>query len=578
VVGDSAEVRSEAEKLAKTICDSDRVRQLAKNPLLLTTLLLVKRWVGQLPTRRSVLYGKAIEVLLMTWNVEGYEPIDQEEAIPQLAFVAFTMMKEGVQRLSSRRLKEILILARKSMPEVLGYARHSVSEFIQRVELRSSIMILSGHEIEQGTLYPLYEFRHLTFQEYLAALAVVDGYYPVRKESDDLLSMLEPHLENEWWKEVVPLAAVLAGRKVEPLIRHLIDHIRMPYPGSVNPDYYEYNSYRILLKKCILDEIYIAPNLLEEGLERIARRADEPFQLFEIIFNKKYGELFHRIVNEAFIHLDSDRFILGDIIALIAITKINENIELRLTSQQVKNIKTLLVHENPIQRASGALAIKFILTYGSLFQENINLCVLLKPLGDLLVPLLHSNESYLHFAASWAFSWLGGKKFWTPERNPNVIARLLEIWKESSFPNVQNMAFKAISSFPLIDRASMSLPEPDAGLVNFIQLQTSFDAKDDPNKTFDESIDEMIREEASLVIAYYYNTPWNDEELAQHIAEKYENVSYIPSIIESLLKALGELGKIQLEALKKKSSRSHAIKARSKKRAKKSQKRQPKEC
>jgi predicted NACHT family NTPase len=55
VVGDSAEVRSEAEKLAKTICDSDRVRQLAKNPLLLTTLLLVKRWVGQLPTRRSVL-------------------------------------------------------------------------------------------------------------------------------------------------------------------------------------------------------------------------------------------------------------------------------------------------------------------------------------------------------------------------------------------------------------------------------------------------------------------------------------------------------------------------------------------
>jgi predicted NACHT family NTPase len=43
VVGDRQEVRVEAEKLAKTICDSDRVRQLAKNPLLLTTLLLVKR-------------------------------------------------------------------------------------------------------------------------------------------------------------------------------------------------------------------------------------------------------------------------------------------------------------------------------------------------------------------------------------------------------------------------------------------------------------------------------------------------------------------------------------------------------
>jgi hypothetical protein len=138
------------------------------------------------------------------------------------------------------------------------------------------------------------------------------------------------------------------------------------------------------------------------------------------------------------------------------------------------------------------------------------------------------------------------------------------------------MAFTAISSFPIIDRASMSLPEPDADSVNFIQLQTSFDAKDDLNKSFNESIEEKIREEASLVIAYYYNTPWNDEELARHIAEKYENDSYIPSTIESLLKALGEPGKIQLEALKKKNSRSHAIKASSKKRAKKSQKRQPK--
>jgi predicted NACHT family NTPase len=103
--------------------------------------------------------------------VEGYEPIDQEEAIPQLAFVAFTMMKEGVQRISSRRLGELLISARKQMPEVLGYVKHSVPEFIQRVELRSSLMILSGHVIEQGTLYPMYEFRHLTFQEYLAARA-----------------------------------------------------------------------------------------------------------------------------------------------------------------------------------------------------------------------------------------------------------------------------------------------------------------------------------------------------------------------------------------------------------------------
>jgi hypothetical protein len=48
-----------------------------------------------------VLYGKAIEVLLMTWNVEGHAPLDQEEVLPQLEFVAFTMMNEGEKRISS---------------------------------------------------------------------------------------------------------------------------------------------------------------------------------------------------------------------------------------------------------------------------------------------------------------------------------------------------------------------------------------------------------------------------------------------------------------------------------------------
>jgi predicted NACHT family NTPase len=84
VVGDRPDVVAEAEALAATIVANDRIRQLAVNPLLLTTLLLVKRWVGQLPTRRSVLYGKAVEVLLMTWNVEGHDPIEQDEALPQL--------------------------------------------------------------------------------------------------------------------------------------------------------------------------------------------------------------------------------------------------------------------------------------------------------------------------------------------------------------------------------------------------------------------------------------------------------------------------------------------------------------
>lgn len=74
--------------------------------------------------------------------------------------------------------------ARRQMPELLGYSRISVNEFISRVEERSSLLSLSGHIIEDGQLRATYEFKHLTFQEYLAALAAAQGYYPNRQEHE----------------------------------------------------------------------------------------------------------------------------------------------------------------------------------------------------------------------------------------------------------------------------------------------------------------------------------------------------------------------------------------------------------
>ena len=571
VVGDSAEVRSEAEKLAKTICDSERVRQLAKNPLLLTTLLLVKRWVGQLPTRRSILYGKAIEVLLMTWNVEGYEPLDPDEAIPQLAFVAFTMMKDGIQRISSRRLEELLISARKQMPEVLGYTRISVSEFIQRVELRSSLMILSGHEIEQGTLYPMYEFRHLAFQEYLAARAVVDGYYLNRTDNDTLLTILEPHLSDEHWKEAVPLAAVLAGRKVQPLIQHLIDLCKkLP---SVTGHEYSKDYPVLLLSQCILDEIQIAPDLLEEGLERIARKTMGPTELIPLLYRGRFGKALLKIVQKAYVSSNMDLPGLGSALSDITLDQINWTGLQDLTPQLSEKIKTFFVSESPIKKAAGALAVMGIAFEIGHFTENpaAEAKKLLNALGDQLVPILYSNEPYAYFAACWAFVWLGKADSWTPEHNPSVISRLLEIWRESQLYDVQRQAAWAISSLPIIDRGLKPLPEPDPDLIDFVKQQYSLMSGTEDTESAE------FKRCAALVIGFYWKTPWTDEELAQLVALEYDRLNkykrYSQNLVP-LLKALGEPGKAQLEALeqKKESSRSREIKASSKKRAKKSQK------
>ena len=235
VIGDRPDVIADAESLASTIADNDRIRLLSVNPLLLTTLLLVKRWVGQLPTRRSVLYGKAVEVLLMTWNVEGHDPIEQDEALPQLCYVAYSMMQHGVQKISRSDLTRLLREAREQLAAELAYARIGAPEFIERIEHRSSLLMMTGHEVVDGTLTEFYEFRHLTFQEYLTARAIVDGWYPNRQEHDTLISLLEPHLEEEKWREVIPLTAVLAGRKADELVRNLTDRVRhSPQIDSLN--------------------------------------------------------------------------------------------------------------------------------------------------------------------------------------------------------------------------------------------------------------------------------------------------------------------------------------------------------
>jgi hypothetical protein len=437
-----------------------------------------------------VLYGKAIEVLLMTWNVETHEAMEQDEAIPQLAFVAFTMMKDGIQRISSKRLQEILNLARKQMPEVLSYARHSVAEFIKRVEYRSSLLMLSGHEVEDGTLYPMYEFRHLTFQEYLTARAIVEGYYPGCKDDDTLLSVLEPHLEDTKWKEVVALATVLAGRKVQPLVQNLIERCKKLDKPHLSPQFPV-----VLLSRCILDEIQLAPKLLEEALEWIARRVNPPSLLILSLFEGRYGEVLLKVVRDAYISSDTDMIFLGGALGDIHIHRMGGTGGKAPTPQIFEMITNLLDNENALQKAIGALTVSYIAYHFSIKKLSSDSIKRLKALGDRIVSSLYSDISYLHFASCFALRWLAETETWTPKQNPDVLSRLLDLWKNSPLFDVQYMASLTISTLSIIDRKQKPLPEPDPDSINFIKEQLH------------------NNEYASLIMAFYWKKPWTDEEL-----------------------------------------------------------------
>ena len=140
----SAEEKAKrAQELLDALHYNDRIERLTGNPMLLTTLALVKRKVGKLPNKRTKLYSEAVSVLL-NWNPRLYETIEEDEAIPQLEYLAYEMCWRGVQRLTDDEVLDLLDKLRSEYPNIRAVKRREPREFLALLEARSSILIKSG--------------------------------------------------------------------------------------------------------------------------------------------------------------------------------------------------------------------------------------------------------------------------------------------------------------------------------------------------------------------------------------------------------------------------------------------------
>ncbi len=90
---------SKAERLLERLKDNEPVKELAKNPLLLTLLCLVFGERNDFPPKRSELYKEGLEVLMKKWdakrNIEReiiykhLSPQNKEDMLGQIAFNTF---------------------------------------------------------------------------------------------------------------------------------------------------------------------------------------------------------------------------------------------------------------------------------------------------------------------------------------------------------------------------------------------------------------------------------------------------------------------------------------------------------
>lgn len=280
MVGDSSEAIEDAEALSEVLTSNLALKRLAENPLLLTMLLVVKHGAGRLPPDRVSLYSRAVEVLLDTWNIKGHAALNMKEAIPQLSYIAFELMQAGKQTATEQELLVLLEKARVNVPEINRYAKDTPYEFLKRVELRSSLLLEAGHVVEGSKPVPFYQFRHLTFQEYLAALAIAEGYYDGYDIKTPITKPLARRLASDEWKEVVPMTAVLAKKQAEPLIRALVRQgvtlaekvaAGKSFPGKENWEAYpgELPGVIARLTQSLIEEAQAEPNTLTSALRLV---------------------------------------------------------------------------------------------------------------------------------------------------------------------------------------------------------------------------------------------------------------------------------------------------------------------
>lgn len=221
-----ADAEVDRRELLEAIHQNPGVRQLASTPLLLTILALMKRQGVSLPERRVQLYDQYVSTLLSTWNrarsLSGRAPgrdIDELQTIRILAPLALWMheVSPGVGLVGRedmrRRLEELFMERGESSPH------QAARQFLSDVRDHAALLLERG----PGE----YGFIHLTFEEYLAAVALA---LKGQGNAAPIIETLSAHVGEQAWREVTLLTIgylgvrqqlpKVAGEVVEALVNH----------------------------------------------------------------------------------------------------------------------------------------------------------------------------------------------------------------------------------------------------------------------------------------------------------------------------------------------------------------------
>ncbi len=549
MAGDSPQAQAEGLELGDHLLNNTSLRRLAENPLLLTMLLVVKHGAGRLPPDRVSLYSRAVEVLLDTWNIKGHDPLNPKEAVPQLAYVAFEMMRVGKQTATEKELLRLLEEARDKVPQIRRYSKDAPHEFLKRVELRSSLLFEAGHQVEAGTTVPFYQFRHLTFQEYLAAVAVAEGHYVEYDKNDTVLTPLEKYLTTEEWKEVIPMAAVLARKQAEPLIAALVtesNRVRAKVESeetlqkSQEMDLLEPRapSSVVRLVQCLVEEAEAAPETLTAALQLIAFFGSRYSidDRWEVLAQGPYGnELLHQVWLLYSTVLTPDPSWLMITYGRLAGSR-------HLWTDDTSELSRLLGSQDLEDIARGIF---------SCSGHNASYPAVIKSLKDISKYLFASAPT-IHMATAFtlAHMWHNNAHLQRTPRMPppslRILDRLLELRLHSTHKGVVEWSGIAISAPYELPRNAW---RPNLTDVEINEIRRGANEQNKRRYTSHTKL-------GDLRIAFHAKTVLTEAELAKHLAasDLYMPAHHQPRGIINMLEQMGETGRKYLTPKKSRSN------------------------
>jgi hypothetical protein len=422
-----------AADLIRDIHSSDRIERLTGNPMLLTTLALVRRKVGRLPRRRADLYWEAVHVLLH-WRSEVDEPLEWRETVPQLEYLAYAMCDRGMQRLTEEEVLDLLRCMRREYPSLHAVHRRTPEAFLQAVESRTGLLVAAGHVRHLGRPVPIYEFRHLTFQEYLAARALVDrcfpGWSPASTLAQDVaplaglveLAEFEDHdawdtVVAERWREPLRLCvSICKDEDVDPVLRAILTPLSDQLPGTPR-------ARTILATFCLADEPNVTEATAQLILSTLVAQVTErdghglittgiDAAVMEVSATRWAGLLRQNLV-QGFMH--EDPFRRDPLGGLVVMTQ-------RATFARMPDVQAWFKDETArLSSKNEARAIEAALGLMQLFYEDRIIEVGDAPsyLGEGL-----ARSAPMSHAAAWALGWLRGAGLWHP--NAQDTQRLVD--------------------------------------------------------------------------------------------------------------------------------------------------------